>query len=197
MKSIASFIAIMLASMVSVFGQTIWNIDNAHSKVKFAVTHLVISEVEGSFRVYSGSIRSANPDFGNATVEFSVDVNSIDTENEMRDKHLKADDFFSAAQYPKMTFKSVSWKKIDGRNSILEGDLTIRDVTRRVPFKVTFGGITKDPYGNTKAGFKAIGVINRFDYGLKWNAVTEAGGAIVGKDVHVILNLQFAAHKSS
>ncbi|HWP83169.1 MAG TPA: YceI family protein, partial [Bacteroidota bacterium] len=113
MKQITSLVATFMIAVNGLSGQTMWIVDNAHSKVKFAVTHLVISEVEGSFRLYSGSIRSTNSDFMNSTVEFVVDVNSIDTENEMRDNHLKSGDFFNAAQYPKMTFKSVSWKKID------------------------------------------------------------------------------------
>lgn len=190
-------LAAMVLIAISVQAQTTWTVDNTHSTVKFAVSHLVITDVEGSFKVYSGTLQFPGTDLTNASVEFVVDVNSIDTGNEMRDNHLKTDDFFNAAQYPKMTFKSVSWKKIDEKNYELIGDLTIRNVTKRVPFKVTYNGIMKDPYGNTKAGFKATAVINRFDYGLKFNAVTEAGGAVVGKDVVITLNLQFVQQKSS
>ena len=118
-------------------------------------------------------------------------------QNKMRDNHLKSDDFFNAEKYPKMTFKSVSWKKAGDQNYVLEGDLTIRDVTKRVTFTVVHGGTIKDPWGNTKAGFKATTVINRFDYGLKWNTLMEAGGATVGKDVSITLNLQFAQKKTS
>lgn len=118
-------------------------------------------------------------------------------QNKMRDNHLKSDDFFNAEKYPKTTFKSVSWKKVDDKNYVLEGDLTIRDVTKRVTFTVVHGGTIKDPWGNTKAGFKATTVINRLEYGLKWNALTEAGGATVGKDVSITLNLQFAQKKTS
>lgn len=189
-------LAAMVLIAISVQAQTTWTVDNTHSTVKFAVSHLVITDVEGSFKVYSGTLQFPGTDLTNASVEFVVDVNSIDTGNEMRDNHLKTDDFFNAAQYPKMTFKSVSWKKIDEKNYELIGDLTIRNVTKRVPFKVTYNGIMKDPYGNTKAGFKATAVINRFDYGLKFNAVTEAGGAVVGKDVVITLNLQFVQQKS-
>lgn len=94
-------------------------------------------------------------------------------------------------------FKSVSWKKLNDRLYELEGDLTIRDITKRVTFTVVNGGTIKDPWGNTKAGFKATTIINRFDYGLKWNVLTEAGGATVGKDVSITLNLQFAQKKAS
>lgn len=171
--------------------QTTWAVDNTHSAVKFTVSHLVITDVEGRFKVYSGTLQTPGSGLTDASVEFVVDVNSVDTDNPIRDNHLKSDDFFSAAQYPKMTFKSVSWKKVDEKTYELIGDLTIRDVTKRVPFKVTYNGMMKDPYGNTKAGFQATAVINRFDYGLKFNAMTEAGGAVVGKDVTVTLNLQF------
>lgn len=197
MKKMLIFLAAALMIAVSAVAQTTWLVDNAHSNVKFSVTHLVISEVEGSFNVYSGTLQSLKPDFTEASVDFAVDVPSINTDNGMRDKHLKSDDFFNAEKYPKMTFKSASWKKVGDRNFVLEGDLTIRDVTKRVTFSVVHGGTIKDPWGNTKAGFKATTVINRFDYGLKWNTLTEAGGATVGKDVSITLNLEFAQKKAS
>jgi len=186
-----------LVMTISSFAQSTWVIDNIHSKVKFSVSHLVISEVEGDFGVYSGTLQSSSPDFTDANIDFSVDVQSINTGNEMRDRHLKSDDFFNAERYPKMTFTSVSWKKTTDQNYLLEGDLTIRDVTKRVSFAVVYGGTVKDGYGNTKAGFKGTAVINRLDYGLKWNVLTEAGGATVGKDVTVTLKLEFSQKKSS
>ena len=113
----------------------------------------------------------------------------------MRDTHLKSDDFFNAEKYPKMTFKSISFKKVSGNKYALTGNLTLRDVTKNVTFDVTYGGTAKDGYGNTKAGFKASTIINRFDYGLKWNALTEAGGMTVGSDVTIALRLEFAQAK--
>ena len=112
MKRVISVIASGLVMTVMSFAKTTWLVDNVHSRVKFTVSHLVISEVEGSFKVYSGSLQ-ANPDFSNTAIDFSVDANSVNTENEMRDKHLKSDDFFNAEKYPAMTFKSAVWKKID------------------------------------------------------------------------------------
>ena len=179
----------------SLSAQTKWTVDNAHSGVKFTVSHLVISEVEGSFKTFTGSMTAAKPDFTDAQVEFSVDVNSISTDNEMRDKHLKSDDFFNAEKFPNMTFKSISFKKLTPKSYELTGNLTIREVTKKVKFAVTYGGTVKDPYGNTKAGFKATAVINRLEYGLKWNTLTEAGGAVVGKDVTIVLNAEFAKAK--
>ncbi|MEI6683600.1 MAG: YceI family protein [Bacteroidota bacterium] len=189
--------ALMLVIGMTNLGQAQakWNLDNAHSSVKFTVTHMVISEVEGSFKTFTGTIDAAKPDFSGATVDFSVDVNSISTDNEMRDKHLKSDDFFNAEKFPKMTFKSISFKKLTPKTYELTGNLTLRDVTKKVKFNVTYGGTAKDPYGNTKAGFKATAVIDRLVYGLKWNTLTEAGGAMVGKDVTITLNLEFAQAK--
>lgn len=174
---------------------TKWNADPAHSSVKFTVSHLTVSEVEGSFKVFNGSIDAPTTDFNNAKVAFDVDVNSINTDNSDRDKHLKSDDFFNAEKFPKMSFSSTSFKKVKGSAYVLEGNLTIRDVTKKVTFNVYYGGTVKDPYGNIKAGFKASGKISRKAYGLKWSAMTEAGGAVVGDEVSMVLNLEFAQAK--
>lgn len=194
MKKVVFLFALAL-TQVALFGQTKWNVDNSHSSVKFTVTHLVISEVEGNFKVYSGSISSAKPDFTDASIDFTVDVTSINTDNEMRDNHLKAADFFDAAKFPKMTFKSTSFKKVSGNKYELVGNLTIRDVTKSVKFDVSYGGTVKDPYGNIKAGFKATSVINRSEFGLKWSAMTEAGGAVVSDEVTIGLKLEFGQAK--
>jgi polyisoprenoid-binding protein YceI len=172
-----------------------WKVDASHSNVKFTVTHLVVSEVDGVFKTFDGSIKSKTSDFTGAEIEFSVDIASVNTDNEMRDKHLKGDDFFNAEKFPKMTFKSTSFTKKPSGKYVLEGDLTIRDVTKRVQFDVMHGGVIKDPWGNTKAGFKATSSIDRLGYNLKWNTMTEAGGAVVGKDVKITLNLEFAMAK--
>jgi polyisoprenoid-binding protein YceI len=195
MKKIVLLAAVALFQ-TAVFAQTQWNVDPVHSNVRFTVPHLVISEVEGSFKKFDGTIASSKPDFTDAAVNFTINVGSINTDNEMRDKHLKADDFFNAEQYPNMTFKSTSFKKVSGNKYVLAGNMTIRNVTKPVKFDVVYGGTAKDGYGNTKAGFKATTTINRFDYDLKWNSLTEAGGATVGKDVTIDLKLEFAQAKS-
>ncbi len=187
--------AVAVAAVFSAKAQDSWTVDKTHSSVNFSVTHLVISEVDGQFKSFEGKVVAKSPDFVGANISFTVDVNSISTDNDMRDNHLKSDDFFNAAKYPKMTFKSTSFTKVSGNKYALTGDLTIRDVTKRVTFDVTYGGTVKDGYGNTKAGFKATTVINRFDYGLKWNALTEAGGATVGQDVTITINVELAKDK--
>ena len=188
--SLAAFFTMAIAS-----AQSTWKVDNVHSNVKFTITHMVISEVDGSFKVYDGTIVTKNADFSDAAIDFTADIASINTDNESRDNHLKGDDFFNAAKFPKAVFKSTSFKKVSGNKYALEGNLTIRDVTKKVKFDVVFGGIVKDPWGNNKAGFKATGTINRFDYGLKWNNLTEAGGAIVANEVALSLKLEFAEKK--
>jgi polyisoprenoid-binding protein YceI len=175
--------------------QTTWNVDNAHSAIKFTVKHMMISEVDGNFKTYKGTIVSAKPDFTDANINFDVDVNSINTESDMREKHLKGDDFFSTDKYPSMKFTSTSFKKVKDKNYVLEGNLTIRDVTKKVKFAVVYGGTVKDPYGNIKAGFSATGKISRKEYKLLWNKVTEAGGAVVSDEVKIALNLEFAQQK--
>lgn len=190
------FLLAMAAAPFLATAQTKWNLDKSHSSVKFSVQHLVISETEGNFKVYDGSINSPSADFNNAQVNFTVDVNSINTDDEKRDAHLKGDDFFNAEKYPTMKFTSTSLKKVKGNMYTMEGNLTIRDVTKKVKFAVVYNGTVKDPWGNTKAGFKASGKINRKDYGLKWSATTEAGGAVVGDEVQMLINVEFAQAKA-
>jgi len=188
MKKQLFILSTVIASAVS--AQTTWKVDAAHSSVKFSVSHLVVSETEGTFKVYDANISSTKEDFTDAKIDFSIDVNSINTENEMRDKHLKSDDFFNAEKFPKILLKGTSFKKVSGNKYVLEGDLTIRDVTKKVKLDVVYGGTVKDPYGNTKAGFKVTGTVDRLAYGLKWNVLTEAGGAVVGKDVELTVKLE-------
>jgi len=171
------------------YAPTKWMIDKTHSNVKFTVTHLVISEVEGYFKIFEGSMENSNPDFSDAKINFTVDVNSINTDNENRDKHLKSDDFFNAEKFPQMKFESTSFASQGNNKYKLVGNLTIRDVTKPVTFEVTYGG-TANMGTTVKSGFKAKTTINRFDYGLKWDKATEAGGLVVGKDVVIAVNVE-------
>lgn len=166
-----------------------WSVDPAHSDVQFKVKHLMINTVTGEFGSYSVEVESAADDFSDATVRFQADINSINTKNEMRDNHLKSDDFFSAEKFPTMTFVGKGLAG-NGEKRTITGDLTIRDVTRPVTLDVEVGGQMVDFYGNTKAGFEITGQINRQDFGLTWGAVTEAGGVVVSDTVKLALNIQ-------
>ncbi|RZS94604.1 YceI family protein [Cecembia calidifontis] len=161
-----------------------WVIDPTHSEVSFKVKHLVISTVTGYFRKFEGAAETTSDDFNGAKVSFSADIDSIDTNQSDRDGHLKSDDFFNAEKFPKMTFSGV----LEG--STLKGDLTIRDITKTVTMDVDFGGVATDPYGNTKAGFEIEGKISRKEFGLMWNAVTEAGSVVVSDQVRILLSVQ-------
>lgn len=176
---------------LSVSGQATWKVDKTHSSVQFSVEHLVISEVDGSFRNFNGEIKAAKPDFSDAQITFTVDVASINTGSEPRDNHLRSNDFLNAEKYPQMSFKSASMTKVSEGKYLLEGDLTIRDVTKRVKFNVSYGGMVKDAENKTRTGFKANTYINRFDYNLKWDKMTEAGGMVVDKMVDIELKLEF------
>lgn len=177
-------------SVVS-FGQTDWNIDKSHSNVQFTVTHMVISEVTGSFNIFEGKLTQKNgKDFTGSSIDFTADAASIFTDNDKRDQHLRSDDFFNSEKYPKMSFKSKSFTKVNDKKYKLVGDLTIRDVTKEVTLDVDFMGTVKDNWGNNRAAFKLSGSIDRFDYGLKWNSLLEVGGAVVGKDVKINCNIQ-------
>ncbi|MCA6437893.1 MAG: YceI family protein [Bacteroidota bacterium] len=197
MKKLVLGIAV-LASL-SASAQVNWKLDNSHSKLGFSVTHMMVSETEGKFKIYQGTVASTTEtDFTDAKIEFTADVNSINTEDEKRDGHLKSPDFFDAAKFPTITFKSTSMKPVAKGKTIynLEGELTMHGVTKKV--KLNAIGATKtvkDPYGNIKYGFKVTGVINRKDFGLSWNAALEAGGVAVSEDVKLDLNIELNKDK--
>lgn len=170
---------------------TKWGIDTTHTEVQFKVKHLVISTVTGFFKKFSGSVESESEDFDGASVNFSLDVNSIDTNQADRDAHLKSPDFFAAEQYPTVDFVGTL-KKVTGTDYKLDGALTMRGTTKAVVLDVVFGGIMVDPWGNTKAGFEINGKVNRKDFGLNWNALTEAGGMVVSEDVKLHINAELA-----
>lgn len=174
--------------------QVNWKVDASHSKLGFSVTHMMVSETDGKFKVYEGTASSKTEmDFSDASINFSVDAASINTEDEKRDGHLKSPDFFDVEKYPKITFKSTSMKPT-GKGSTsytLEGDLTMHGVTKKVKLNaIGASKVVKDPYGNLKNGFKVTGTINRKDFGLTWNAALEAGGVAVSEEVKIDLNIE-------
>ena len=181
-------LAVLMLMAGQAIAQTQWSLDKAHSKIQFNVAHLVISEVTGDFQTFEGKVQTMKDDFNGGEIEFSADISSIDTDNEQRDNHLKGEDFFDAQKYPKLAFKGKLAK--NGSKYQLKGDLTMKGVTKPVTFDVKYNGTVKDPWGNIKAGFKITGEVNRTDYGLTWNALTEAGGMVVGEEVDIICNIE-------
>jgi polyisoprenoid-binding protein YceI len=167
-----------------------WVLDPSHSEVTFSVRHMMISKVRGTFGMKSATlIAPENP--LDAKVEASVDVASVDTKDEGRDNHLRSADFFDAENHPTMEFRSTG-ARVEGGEFLIDGDLTIRGITKPVTFDFEFGGFGTDPWGNYKAGATAKTVVNREDFGLTWNAALETGGVLVGKDVTITLDLQGA-----
>lgn len=187
MKLLSVTLAGLLVSG-SVLAQTNWTIDKAHSNIGFTVTHAVVAETSGQFKDFDGTVVSPAEDFNGADITFTAKVASIDTENERRDGHLKSDDFFSAEKFPDIKFAGKLVK--EGGKYQLKGKFTMRDVTKDATFDVIYKGTLKTAQ-MTKAGFKIKGVVNRFDYGLKWDRTVEAGGGLmVGQDVEINCNIE-------
>jgi len=169
---------------------TTWKLDPTHSEVQFKVKHLMITTVTGYLKTFDLEVETEGDDFTKASrIEFTADIDSIDTNNQQRDKHLKSADFFDAASHAQLKFSGRDYNT-DGDEGQLRGDLTIRGVTKPLTLKVEFGGIVVDPYGQTKAGFTVSGKISRKEFGLTWNAVTEAGQVVVSDDIRIHCEIQ-------
>jgi polyisoprenoid-binding protein YceI len=168
-----------------------WNIDPAHSEINFKVKHLVVSTVTGHFKTFDATIETNKDDFSDAKIKFEADINSISTKNDQRDTHLKSADFFDAEIHPKMTFVSKSINKISDHEMQVTGDLTIRGKSKEITLDVIYNG-TVAGFGNTQvAGFEVRGKLNRFDFGLQWNTLTEAGGVVVSNEVKIEILAEF------
>jgi len=188
-KAILSF-ALIFATILT-FGQsTNWKIDHSHSNVTFEVSHMVVSTVTGKFQEFDGTIKADKDDFSDASVSFTIQAASVNTNNEKRDNHLRDEDFFEVATYPTLEFVGKKMTQKSGNKYTLTGDLTMHGVTKEIELDVRYNGQVKDPWGNTRAGFKVSGTLNRTDYGLTWNNTLEAGGLLVGEDVDIQVNLE-------
>jgi len=174
---------------------TKWVIDPMHSEVQFKVKHLVISTVTGFFKSFEGTMETQGDDFANADITFALNIDSIDTNQTQRDGHLKSAEFFDAEKYPQITFKSTSFEKTGDDEYALKGDLTVKDVTKPITLAAEYGGSADDFYGNTKAGFEVTGKINRKDFGLTWDGITEAGSVVLGEDIKLLINIQLTKQK--
>ena len=173
---------------------TTWIVDPIHSEIQFKAKHMVISTVTGSFLEFSGKMEvpfGQQNNFENSEVSFEIQVNSLDTGVEQRDEHLRSADFFDVEDYPKITFKSTSFKKDDHDTYIIEGNLTMKATTKPVSLQVEYGGTAVDMYGQTKAGFELRGKVNRQEYGLVWSATTEEGAVVVSDEIRLVAELQF------
>lgn len=169
---------------------TKWSIDPTHSEIGFKVKHMMFTNVSGKFDAFEATAETEDDNFEGATISFAAQADSINTGNSDRDNHLKSGDFFDAAQYPKLEFTSTSLKKVDDENYELHGNLSLHGETKPVSLHVEYGGIGKDPWGNTKAGFTLSGKFNRKDFGLTWNAALEAGGVLVSEEVRIHADVQ-------
>lgn len=172
-----------------------WIMDPAHSEVNFKIRHMMITNVNGSFQIFDVKATTENDDFSKAFVSFTAQADSVTTNNDQRDAHLKSADFFDPGQYPVISFVTTGTENIDNDGSyILKGDLTIKNITQPVTMDVEFGGIEKDPWGNLKAGFTINGKINRSDFELKWNTTLEAGGMLISEEVRINCEIQLRKH---
>ncbi len=185
---------LLVAAIVVLFSnlmmsQSSWNVDQSHSSINFSVGYLGISSVTGNFKKYDGNIKTNVSDFSDAKISFTVEVSSINTEIEARDNHLRSPDFFDAAKFSKMTFESTSFKKKGKNKFVLEGNLSIKAVTKKVSFDVVYGGTAKDNYGNERVGMSLNGKVKRSDYQIN------GGQGFVGEEVNFILNLNFIKSK--
>ena len=170
---------------------TKWVIDPAHSEIQFKIRHLMITNVTGSFQEFSSFVETEGDDFTKAKIQFTAKVDSITTGNEQRDGHLKSPDFFETEKYPELVFNANGLSKNGENEYQAEGDLTLHGITKKVKLSIESGGVVQDPYGQTKAGFSMSAKINRKDFGLNWNAATEAGGVVVSDEVRVIAEVQY------
>ncbi len=188
MKKIITSVA-LVASMTMANAQT-WQLDKSHSSVKFSVTHMMVSETEGNFKSFTANVSAQKEDFSDLSADFTIQVKSINTDDEKRDGHLASPDFFDAEKYPTITFKSTSFKKVGEKSYKLAGEITMHGVTKPVTFDVKYNGTAKDPYGNTKAGFRASTVVKRSDYNISWNKVLDTGGFALSDEVQVFVNIE-------
>ncbi len=167
-----------------------WKLDPTHSEIQFKVKHLMITTVTGYFKKFDLVVETDNDNFSTAkNIIFTADIDSIDTNNEQRDTHLKSADFFDASTHTQLKFAGKNYEVI-GKEAKLQGDLTIKGITKPIRLQVEFGGIVVDPYGQTKAGFTVQGKISRKEFGLTWSAVTEAGQVVVSDDIRIASEIQ-------
>lgn len=167
-----------------------WTLDKAHTQIQFRVKHLMITTVTGSFGNFDATVETKGDDFKTSKIWFTADTDSVSTGNVDRDVHIKSPDFFDVVTYPKLKFESSRVKKLDEKHFRLYGSLTIRNITKEIEMDVEFTGLVKDPWGKNKAGFNVSGKVDRRDFGLRWNVITEAGNILVGEEAKISCEVQ-------
>ena len=170
---------------------TKWVIDPTHSEIGFKVKHMMFTTISGKFSKFDATIEAEDSNLENAKIEFTGAIDSVTTGNADRDTHLLSPDFFDAAQFPEIKFSATSFTKINEGEYELVGDLTLHGVTKSVKLAAEYGGLMKDPWGNTKMALALEGKINRKDWGLNWNSALETGGVLVSEEVRLNIELQF------
>lgn len=198
MKTLKLTLLGLMVFVVGAYAATkTWQIDKNHTTIGFTVEHMKISEVSGEFEEYEGTIKTDGKDFSDAEISMSIDVKSINTDNEKRDQHLASEDFFHAEKHPKIKFESTKLEKTGDKEYRLTGKLTMRGKTQKETFKATHNGTVKDPFSEMiVSGWKISGKVNRYDYGLKWDKTTEAGNLIVGKEVKINCDVELKSEPS-
>ena len=196
MRKVIVTAASLLLVLASLTRAEKWELDIPHSSVGFSVRHMVVTKTHGKFNDFTGYIEFDGKNVEKGSVEVTVQIVSIDTDNEKRDDHLRSPDFFDVEKFPAMTFKSKKVIKSSSSEFKLVGDLTIKDVTKEVTFDCEFNGLIDDPMGNTRAGFSAMAKINRQDFNVKWSQKLDAGGLVVGDEVKISLEIEAVKAKS-
>jgi polyisoprenoid-binding protein YceI len=185
-----SILLVLTISIAAIAQTTQWEFDKAHTNIGFSVSYLVVSDVTGRFTDFDGTFISSASDFTGSQVNIIIKAASIYTDNEKRDNHLRSADFFDAENKPEITFKSTSFEKINDKKYKISGKLTMNGVTKDIELDAIFKGLIKDPWGGTRAGFKATTALDRYDYGLTYNSALETGGFLIGKNVDIEINVE-------
>jgi len=195
MKKIIALLFMLVLTSISITAQPNWKADVAHSKVAFTISHMVISEVTGRFTDFDVRMTQTKDDFSGSALTATIKTTSINTDNDGRDKHLRSADFFEAEKYPEIKFMSTSFEKMEKNTYKVTGNLTMHGATKTVILDTKFNGQMNDPWGNTRAGFKATGSVSRKDFGIQWNKTLEAGGMLIGDNVDIAINVEMVKEK--
>lgn len=171
---------------------TVWNIDPTHSEIGFKVKHMMFTNVSGKFNDYTSTIINTEEGFESSEISFTAKVASIDTNNVDRDNHLRSGDFFEVEKYEDLSFTSTGIQKKSANDYVITGMMTIKGVAKEVVFNAEYSGQMTDPWGNTKIALSLEGKINRKEFGLGWNTVLETGGVLVGEEIKLFAEVQFA-----